>query len=55
MIGRIFPSEPMERLPGTIALHTAGMLAGADIIRAHDVREAIQAARVTDRLKGFWT
>lgn len=55
MIGRIFPSEPMERLPGTIALHTAGVLAGADIIRAHDVLEAVQAARVTDRLKGFWT
>jgi dihydropteroate synthase len=55
MLGRIFPSEPMERLPGTIALHTAGVLAGADIIRVHDVREAVQAARVTDRLKGFWT
>jgi dihydropteroate synthase len=55
MIGRIVPSEPMERVPGTIALHTAGVLAGADIIRAHDVREAVQAARVTDRLKGFWT
>lgn len=55
MIGRIFPSEPMERVPGTIALHTAGMLAGADIIRAHDVLEAVQAARVTDRLKEFWT
>ena len=55
MIGRIFPSEPMERVPGTIALHTAGVLAGADIIRVHDVGEAVQAARVTDRLKGFWT
>ena len=55
MIGRIVASEPMERLPGTIALHTAGVLAGADIIRAHDVREAVQAARVTDRLKEFWT
>ena len=55
MIGRIFPSEPMQRVPGTIALHTAGVLAGADIIRAHDVREAVQAARVVDKLKGFWT
>jgi dihydropteroate synthase len=55
MIGRIFQSEPTERLPGTIALHTAGVLAGADIVRAHDVLEAVQAARVTDRLKGYWT
>jgi len=55
MIGRIFQSEPTERLPGTIALHSAGVLAGATIIRAHDVIEAVQAARVIDRLKGFWT
>ena len=55
MIGRIFQSEPAERVPGTIALHTAGVLAGASIIRAHDVREAVQAARVVDRLKEYWT
>jgi dihydropteroate synthase len=55
MIGRIFQSEPAERVPGTIALHTAGVLAGASIIRAHDVREAVQAARVIDRLKEYWT
>lgn len=55
MIGRIFQSEPGERLPGTIALHSAGILAGASIIRAHDVRDAVQAARVIDRLKGYWT
>jgi dihydropteroate synthase len=55
MIGRIFQSDPGERLPGTIALHTAGILAGASIIRAHDVRDAVQATRVIDRLKGYWT
>ena len=55
MIGRVVPSEPTQRLPGTIALHTAGILAGADIIRVHDVHEAVQAARVTDRLKGYWS
>jgi len=54
MIGRIFPSEPGERLAGTLALHSAGILAGAGIIRAHDVYEAVQAARVIDRLKGYW-
>jgi dihydropteroate synthase len=54
LIGRISPSEPGERLAGTLALHSAGILAGAGIIRAHDVYEAVQAARVTDRLKGYW-
>ncbi len=51
MIGKIIASTTDERLPGTLALHTAAMLRGADIIRVHDVKEAVQAARVTDRLK----
>ena len=53
MIGKIIPSETDERLPGTIALHTAALLKGADVIRVHDVKEAVQAARVTDRLRGL--
>ena len=40
-----------ERLGGTIALHTAAGLAGATVLRVHDVREAVQAARVTDALR----
>ena len=51
MIDKIHPSAPMQRLPGTIATHTIGILAGADIVRAHDVAAAVQAARVTDRLR----
>ena len=53
MIGKIIPSETDERLPGTIALHTAAILKGADVIRVHDVKEAVQAARVADRLRGL--
>lgn len=41
-----------ERLAATIAAHTAAALGGADLLRAHDVREAVQAARMTDALKG---
>ena len=51
MIDKIYPSAPMQRLPGTIATNTIGILAGADIVRAHDVSAAVQAARVTDRLR----
>jgi dihydropteroate synthase len=51
MIGKIIESTTDERLPGTLALHTAAILKGADIIRVHDVKEAVQAARVADRLK----
>lgn len=39
-----------ERLSGTVALHTAAQLAGATVVRAHDVKDAVQAARVTDKL-----
>lgn len=50
-IGRIFPSEPMERLPGTIASNVAGILAGVEIIRVHDVAAHVQAARVADAIR----
>lgn len=35
------------RMPGTIAYHTACILGGANMIRVHDVPQAVQAARVT--------
>lgn len=40
-----------ERLPATIAVHTAAVLGGADMVRAHDVKEAVQAARMADALR----
>ena len=40
-----------ERMPGTIAYHTACILGGADLIRVHDVAEAVQAAKVADAVK----
>lgn len=41
---------PEERLAGTLAIHTAAQLHGARILRVHDVKAAVQAARVTDAL-----
>ncbi len=41
---------PGKRLAGTVALHTAAVLAGAKIVRAHDVAEAVQAAAIADAL-----
>lgn len=40
-----------QRLPATLAAHTAAILAGADMVRVHDVKEAVQAARMADALK----
>ena len=51
MIDKIVPTPPQRRIPGTVAVHSVGIWRGADIIRAHDVAEAVQAARITDRLR----
>lgn len=40
-----------ERLPATLAAHTGAVLGGADLVRVHDVKEAVQAARMADALK----
>lgn len=36
-----------EALNGTTVLHTASLLAGAHILRVHDVKEAVEAIRLT--------
>ena len=52
VIGMSCGNPPADRrMPGTVAYHTACVLGGADIIRVHDVPEAVQAARVTDAIK----
>ena len=49
VIGQPCGNPPFtERLPGTIAAHTLAIAGGADIIRVHDVAEAVQAVRVAD-------
>ena len=39
-----------ERLAATIAAHTVAVLDGADMVRVHDVKEAVQASRMADAL-----
>ena len=43
-------APPQERLYGTLATHTALILKGAHILRTHDVKAAVEAARVTDAI-----
>jgi dihydropteroate synthase len=45
-IATISPSEPDQRLGGSIAAHVIAARAGARIIRTHDVWETLQALRV---------
>lgn len=39
-----------EALNGTTVLNTAGLLKGASILRVHDVKEAVEAVKLTARL-----
>jgi dihydropteroate synthase len=41
---------PPERLYGTLATQTALILKGAHILRTHDVRPAVEAARIADAI-----
>ena len=40
-----------RRVPGSIAALTAAIMAGADIVRVHDVYESVQAAKVAFALR----
>lgn len=50
-IHRLYPSEPRDRLPGTIAANTAGIFSGVSIIRVHDVAAHVQAVRVANAIR----
>ena len=45
-ISSVTPSEPHQRLGGSIAAHLVAAQGGAKIIRTHDVSETVQALRV---------
>ncbi len=50
-IGKATGEEnPALRDSGTVAVHTAAIAGGADIIRVHDVFSGIQGARVADEI-----
>ena len=45
-IASVSPSEPRQRIGGSLAAHLLAVQNGARIIRAHDVFETVQALRV---------
>jgi dihydropteroate synthase len=50
-ISTVTPSEPHQRLGGSIAAHLLAAQHGAQIIRAHDVAETVQALRVATAIR----
>ncbi|MEE4176593.1 MAG: dihydropteroate synthase [Bacteroides sp.] len=51
MITRVLGNSPAEALNGTTAINTLALLKGANILRVHDVREAVEAIKIIEMLK----
>jgi dihydropteroate synthase len=51
MIYNLLHTTPDESLNGTTALHTFALLHGADILRVHDVKAAVETVKIIDKLK----
>jgi dihydropteroate synthase len=49
-IGRVLDLPAEERLEGTLATTALGVAAGVDIVRVHDVRANLRAARMADAI-----
>lgn len=50
MIYKLLETTPDDALVGTVALHSVALLAGAQILRVHDVRETRQTITVIDKI-----
>lgn len=51
MIYRCIGGDATTALNGTTVLHTISLLKGAHILRAHDVREAVEAIRIVGQMQ----
>ena len=51
MIYRLLDTTPQEALNGTTVLHTLALMKGADILRVHDVRPAVEAVKIVGAMK----
>ena len=51
MIYKFLDITPEEALNGTTALNTIALLKGANILRVHDVKEAVESVRIVEKMK----
>lgn len=52
MIYKLLDITPAEALNGTTVLNTIALLHGTHILRVHDVKAAVEAVRITEKMKG---
>jgi dihydropteroate synthase len=50
MIYRLLDITPQESLNGTTVLHTLALMQGAAVLRVHDVRQAVETIKITQRV-----
>ena len=51
MIYNVLESTPEESLNGTVTINTMALQKGADIVRVHDVREAVESIKILNFAK----
>ena len=51
MIHKLLDITPQEALNGTTVLNSVALLKGADILRVHDVKEAVESVRIIGKMK----
>jgi dihydropteroate synthase len=50
LIGQVLGSPVEDRLEGSLAIAVAAVLAGAHVVRVHDVRATVRAVRIADAI-----
>ncbi len=50
MINKVLGTTPAEALNGTTVLNTVSLINGANILRVHDVKEAVEAVKLIEQL-----
>ncbi len=51
MIYRLLDTTPEEALNGTVVLNTLALTKGADILRVHDVKQAVEAVKIVKKMQ----
>lgn len=54
MIQKTLHVDALEALNGSTVLHTIALMKGAVMLRVHDVKEAVQAVKLVEEVRGTW-
>ena len=52
MINKLLETNPADALNGTTVLNTIALTKGVNILRVHDVKEAVEAIKIVEKMRG---